>query len=220
MTGYTISVMPALDHFLYLDFFLKSVIAIVFGYIIGYERQTKKKPAGIKTHSLICLGASILTFLSIHFSTYGDPSRIAAQIVSGIGFIGAGTIFMSKQRVQGLTSAATVWVSSAIGMLIGAGFIFFAFISTCLIVVLFYILSPKKLLDTHPYSISIEIEDYDSLPKVSKLLTKYPIQVHHKAIERRDIITLQMTYHTTPFAQHLFSKSLLEIEGLGDILKI
>ena len=90
--------------------------------IIGMERELKGKPAGLRTNILIGLGATMFTRLSLHFTVIGgDPGRIAAQILTGIGFIGAGTILHHKGSVTGLTSAATIWVVTAIGMAVGSG---------------------------------------------------------------------------------------------------
>ena len=96
-------------------------LAVVVGGAIGLERELKGKPAGLRTNILICMAAVLFTELSIRLGTpQGDPGRIAAQILTGVGFIGAGTILHSRGSVMGLTSAATIWVVSAIGMAIGA----------------------------------------------------------------------------------------------------
>jgi putative Mg2+ transporter-C (MgtC) family protein len=204
----------------HLDFFLKSVIALVFGLIIGFERQTKGKPAGIKTHALISLGAMMLTFLSINISIFSDPSRIAAQIVSGIGFIGAGTIFMSKHRVQGLTSAATVWASSAMGMIVGAGYIFYAYISLCLMVTLFFLTTPKKGPSKKTYTIHAEIMEWDAVERVTTLIDKFRLTVYHKSLKRDDGIHITISYTALPLTQHLFTKKLFQLEGLGTVVKL
>jgi putative Mg2+ transporter-C (MgtC) family protein len=100
---------------------------VVFGGAIGLERQISGKPAGLRTNILICLGSALLMDLSLQIGILdggvrvGDPARIAAQIVSGIGFIGAGTIMQARGAVIGLTTAATIWVVAAIGMTVGAG---------------------------------------------------------------------------------------------------
>ncbi len=104
----------------------KLILAVVFGGAIGLERELKGKPAGLRTNILICMGATLLTDVSITISLVngsriGDPARLAAQIVSGIGFIGAGTIMQSSGTVTGLTSAATIWVVAAIGIAVGSG---------------------------------------------------------------------------------------------------
>jgi putative Mg2+ transporter-C (MgtC) family protein len=101
---------------------------VVLGGAIGLEREIAGKPAGLRTNILICIGAALLTDVSIEITRgklpgtqIGDPSRLAAQIISGIGFIGAGTIMQARGTVTGLTSAATIWVVAAIGIAVGAG---------------------------------------------------------------------------------------------------
>jgi putative Mg2+ transporter-C (MgtC) family protein len=110
-----------------IDLMFKLLLATVLGGVIGWEREASGKPAGLRTNILICIGAALLTELSIYFSTISDgvarwdPARITAQIVSGIGFLGAGTIMQARGTVTGLTTAATLWVVAAIGMVVGAG---------------------------------------------------------------------------------------------------
>ena len=100
---------------------------MVLGGAIGLEREIKGKPAGLRTNILICVGATLLTDVSLTIGIVengqrvGDPARLAAQIVSGIGFIGAGTIMQGGGMVTGLTSAATIWVVASLGIAIGAG---------------------------------------------------------------------------------------------------
>jgi putative Mg2+ transporter-C (MgtC) family protein len=110
-----------------LDLLVKLSLAVFLGGIIGFEREIAGKPAGLRTNILICLGATLLMDLSTRIGLVdghrvGDPARIAAQVVSGVGFLGAGTIMQSQGMVTGLTSAATIWVVAAIGMTVGAGF--------------------------------------------------------------------------------------------------
>jgi putative Mg2+ transporter-C (MgtC) family protein len=109
-----------------LDLLGRLALAALLGGVVGLERESSGKPAGFRTNLLICVGASLLTELSISVArTAGatgpaDPARIAAQIVSGIGFLGAGTIIQSRGTVVGLTTAATLWVVAAIGMAVGS----------------------------------------------------------------------------------------------------
>jgi putative Mg2+ transporter-C (MgtC) family protein len=110
-----------------LDLLVKLALAVFLGGIIGFEREVAGKPAGLRTNILICLGATLLMDLSTRIGVIdghrvGDPARIAAQVVSGVGFLGAGTIMQSQGMVTGLTSAATIWVVAAIGMTVGAGY--------------------------------------------------------------------------------------------------
>lgn len=112
-----------------LDLLFKLMLAVILGGAIGLEREISGKPAGLRTNILICVGAALLTDVSVQITMglypngprVGDPARIAAQIVTGIGFIGAGTIMQTKGTVTGLTSAATIFVVAAIGVAIGAG---------------------------------------------------------------------------------------------------
>jgi putative Mg2+ transporter-C (MgtC) family protein len=110
-----------------LDLLLKLGLAVVLGGVIGLEREIAGKPAGLRTNILICVGAALLTDVSIRMvigpngARVGDPSRLAAQIITGIGFIGAGTIMQSRGTITGLTSAATIWVVAAIGITVGSG---------------------------------------------------------------------------------------------------
>jgi putative Mg2+ transporter-C (MgtC) family protein len=117
-------------------FVLRLLVAAVLGGLIGLERELAGKPAGLRTNVLICIGSALLTQLShvmpVMFGG-GDPARIAAQVVAGVGFLGAGTILRQRQAVHGLTSAATIWVVMAVGVTVGAGLLRGAVIATVLI---------------------------------------------------------------------------------------
>jgi putative Mg2+ transporter-C (MgtC) family protein len=131
---------------LHFDLLAKLALATLLGGVIGWEREASGKPAGLRTNILICVGAALITDLSIYFSTIStgagselwDPARIAAMIVSGIGFLGAGTIMQAKGTVTGLTTAATRWVVAAIGMTAGAGAFFEAGATTLLVLVILW----------------------------------------------------------------------------------
>ncbi|WP_026534796.1 MgtC/SapB family protein [Arthrobacter sp. H14] len=127
------------------------LLLVAFGLcsLIGIERQIRQKSAGFKTHVLVGIGAAAFTLISsFGFNTVVgqdvnlDPSRISAQIVSGIGFLGAGVIFMRKDIVRGLTTAATIWVTAAVGMACGAGMLSLAIFLTCLHLVGLVVLPP------------------------------------------------------------------------------
>jgi putative Mg2+ transporter-C (MgtC) family protein len=97
------------------------LLAAVIGGALGTERELRRKSAGFRTNILIALGCAVFTIVSLNLSQTGDPGRMAAQIVTGIGFLGAGTILRNRDRVRGLTTAATVWVNAALGTAAGAG---------------------------------------------------------------------------------------------------
>jgi putative Mg2+ transporter-C (MgtC) family protein len=100
---------------------LKLLIAVILGGVIGLEREMHERPAGLRTHALVCLGSALITIISISLYPTGDSGRIAAQIVSGIGFLGAGTILRQGNIVRGLTTAASLWTVAGIGMAVGVG---------------------------------------------------------------------------------------------------
>jgi putative Mg2+ transporter-C (MgtC) family protein len=101
---------------------IKLVLAAVLGGLIGFEREAHGRPAGLRTHILVSMGSALFTIVSISFGyQHSDPSRVASQIVSGIGFLGAGTIIRQGSIVRGLTTAASLWTVAAIGMAVGTG---------------------------------------------------------------------------------------------------
>lgn len=109
---------------------LRLLVAFLLGGVIGYERETKKHAAGLRTHILVSMGSALIMIISVgafsEYSQNGDPARLASQVVSGIGFIGAGTIFKEGSTVRGLTTAASLWVSAGIGLAVGVGYYFAA----------------------------------------------------------------------------------------------
>ena len=113
------------------------VLAVVFGAMIGMEREFHGKAAGLRTNILICLGAAVFTIISRQMATgaEGSVTRIAAQIVTGVGFLGAGAIIQDRGGVHGLTTAATIWLVASIGMACGARFYQLALITTLLAIV-------------------------------------------------------------------------------------
>jgi putative Mg2+ transporter-C (MgtC) family protein len=125
-----------------LDLALRLTVGLVLGAIIGFERELHHQPAGFRTHSLVSLGAALFTVVSAYgFSgDLVDPTRVAAQIVSGIGFIGAGTILQYRGHIRGLTTAASLWSVAAIGTSAGAGLYSVALVGTILILVVLSIL--------------------------------------------------------------------------------
>lgn len=131
---------------------LRLGLALVLGALVGFERERDEKAAGLRTHALVALGSSLFMIVS----TFGfadilgtrdvvlDPSRIAAQVVSGIGFLGAGTILLRKEIIRGLTTAAAVWVVAAIGLACGAGLLIEAALTTLLTIIVLALLQPLR----------------------------------------------------------------------------
>ncbi len=135
----------------YLTFIINIVLAILLGGIIGYERERDRKQAGIRTHVLVCVGAMLFTYISV--SAYGitdSTARIVQGIITGIGFLGAGMIIISKEKVSGLTTAAGMWVVAAIGVGISYGYYFIVIITTVLVTLVlqfndYWIVRKKKI---------------------------------------------------------------------------
>jgi len=122
------------------DMMIRLLLSVIFGGSIGYVREIKKKAAGLRTHMLVCLGSALFTIVSIYMGGSADPTRIAASVVTGIGFIGAGAIFQTGGSVRGLTTAASIWVCAAIGLAVGAGYYDIATFSTILALIVIQLL--------------------------------------------------------------------------------
>ena len=124
-----------------LELLVQLLMAVILGGAVGLERELKGKPAGLRTTILITMGATLFTVLSYKIgSGTGDPGRIAAQVLTGIGFIGAGTILQYRGSVRGLTTAASLWAVAAIGTAAGAGMLVMALVGTVLILVVLQLL--------------------------------------------------------------------------------
>lgn len=160
-------------------------VAVVCGGIIGIEREHKRRPAGFRTHILICLGASMTTltsqFLFYDLNLYTDIGRLGAQVVAGIGFIGAGAIIVTKRRqVKGLTTAAGLWTCAIIGLAIGAGYYEAAVIATFVIVIaeIFFVkFEYWVLVNSRNLNIYVEYEDNENLDNVIRLVKGYRIVI-------------------------------------------
>lgn len=120
-----------------MQMFLRLLIAVVLGALVGYERERAGKPAGVRTHGMVSLGAALFAVVSLHgFGEASDPARVAAQIVTGIGFLGAGAILHQRGSVQGLTTAASLWVTAAIGLAVGVGMLLMSLATAVLVFLL------------------------------------------------------------------------------------
>ena len=171
--------------------------AILCGGLIGLERELKNKPAGIKTNILICLGSALYTSVSVLLSLsfadkgyYGDPGRLAAQIVSGIGFLGGGAIIQSRGTVLGLTTAATIWCVAAMGVCIGIGHSDVAIlcsISVVIILVLTNLFEDRVLGRSLSFASEIVVDDPDGSVrlKINQLLAQNNLILDDFEIEAR-----------------------------------
>lgn len=129
-------------------FFIQLILSLLLGGLVGWQRAHIGKAAGPRTYSLVCMGSMLFTLLSLYGFGEGDPARVAAQILTGIGFIGAGMILHKKDTVEGLTTAAGLWAIAAIGMAVGVEWFLEAIIATIL---MFFVLliNERKLGQRH-----------------------------------------------------------------------
>lgn len=175
------------------ELLLRLLIAGICGSVIGYERKNRLKEAGIRTHMIVALGAALIMIVS----KYGfadvlalkgiglDPSRIAAQIVSGIGFLGAGMIFVRKQAINGLTTAAGIWTTAGVGMAIGAK-LYFVGISATILVLLVQIILHRNFRWLHvPMTEQINIEFNENTDAITFVQERF-------ALSRIEIINIKV----------------------------
>ncbi|MDO5784961.1 MAG: MgtC/SapB family protein [Eubacteriales bacterium] len=171
---------------------VRLVLAVICGGAIGIERAYKRRPAGFRTHILICLGAAMTTltsqylYLVMHY--YTDMARLGAQVVAGIGFIGAGTIIVTRrQRVKGLTTAAGLWAAAIIGLTLGGGFYEGGFLATVMILIAELLFSKLeyRILDHVPeINLYIEYTDQSCLDDILKLYHEQKLNILNMQITR------------------------------------
>lgn len=170
---------------------LRMFLAVICGGIIGIERTMSRHTAGFRTHILVCLGASLTTltsqYLFLYMGYFTDISRLGAQVIAGIGFLGAGTIITSKQRVRGLTTAAGLWTSAIIGLAIGAGFYEGAIMATILVevaVTVFLRLEHFVVAKTSNVHVFLEYTNPDVVDKVILYCRRKNIDIMNLEITR------------------------------------
>lgn len=167
------------------EIILRLGIALIFGGAIGFERQYKNRPAGMRTHILVCMGACIIALIQVEIASKAlrdaleypelvgtirsDEARLIAQVISGVGFLGAGTIIVTKQSVTGLTTAASLWAIAGLGIAIGMGFYWIAIISFIGIVIALTVV--KKIIHV-PTTKKLEIQ-YIHRKETKDFLTEY-----------------------------------------------
>ena len=117
------------DHYAVKNELLLILISVILGLFIGAEREYRNKSAGLRTFILVCFGACLFTILSIKIGV-ANPDRLAANIITGIGFLGAGVIFKGDNKIEGITTATTIWATASIGMAVGSGYVYIAMLGT------------------------------------------------------------------------------------------
>lgn len=185
------------------------IISVILGFTIGYERKYRAKEAGIRTHTIVCFGSALMMLVSKYAFTdvldY-DPTRIAAQIVSGVGFLGSGIIMYRKNQVHGLTTAAGVWSTAGIGMAAGAQMYTIAIGSTLILVLVQCLLHININLfrNKQTYRLRIDFNDNGDIDSVKEL---FGVKRFHNIILNRS--SEGITYHAVLYTDQEFSSQKL-----------
>lgn len=197
-------------------------LAVLCGGLIGIEREYKRRPAGFRTHILICLGAALTTltsqYLFLERQLFTDMARLGAQVIAGIGFIGAGTIIVTrKQRVKGLTTAAGLWTAAIIGLVCGAGYIELALFATLMVLFAELILIrieykfARKASDSNLY---IEYAHAVCIQDILRICREKAVKVDGLEITRINIEDGSHKYHAVITVHTPNNKRLKELLGL------
>lgn len=204
------------------EFLLRLFVAAILGGVIGLEREYRAKEAGFRTHFLVALGSGLFMILSQfgfddvlgHYEQVSlDPSRIASQVVTGIGFIGAGTIIFQKHVVRGLTTAAGLWVTSAIGMTAGAGMYVLSIATTVLVLLcleaLYFIL---QHFGTRNITVTFSTPKEENIQLVLQRLRDKEIIIDSYEMKRKDtssghyyVVTMEMKFKRKRYKNHLLN---------------
>lgn len=208
---------------------IRSGVAILCGGLIGIERERRGKAAGFRTNTLICLGSAIYMFSGeFLFDRLGitntDPTRIAAQVVTGIGFLGAGTIIQSQGTVTGLTTAATIWVVAGIGVLIGAGFPLLGILCTLLVLMTLVLLvkvEPRLLGKCHFVTADISFHDTggETRAAIGTILADHDIDASKFEITAgpQAVSKIHLSYCDKHPSHHRFLSELWRLPGIIEI---
>lgn len=199
------------------------MLAIIFGSVIGLEREINNHPAGFRTHILVCIGATLITLVSIHSFEGGDPGRVAAQIVSGIGFLGAGTIMREGTTIRGLTTAASLWSVAGVGMALGAGFYLGATLTTVIMVIVLFFFSSleRRILQGQYHVLDLTVADVPGqLGRVASKLGEMGVSIKSIQISNHSShqVEIEMGIKTpAPLQLHEVVNLLAETEGVFTI---
>lgn len=208
-----------------LTFLFRIVVAGLLGFIIGIERSHRQKEAGMGTHFTVGLAAALFTCISFIFNEHGDTARVAAQVASGIGFLGAGIIFFRRESLHGLTTAAIIWATAAIGMACGAGMYILACAGTLLIVVMQLILHSSKFKRHGQRLLLVRFYHSDELQKTLQLYFGIT-QFHRYKVNRSSDNRLQVeavirpnqNYHAEKINNFIENNdAMISIERLEDL---
>ena len=209
------------------DIIIPCALAVVFGGLIGLQRERHERPAGLRTHALVCLGATVFTLVSyLGFSSSAgfDSTRIAAGVVTGIGFIGAGVIFRQGILVKGVTTAASIWIVAAIGLALGTKLYYLSIISTILgFLILSFLKSFEyRIIRTPNYRIKITAsKDFDDIGKIIGAIKDFSLDIKSKKYEfEPDSNTKMYSYNIHSKVPDFSQKIIDRISKINGVLKI
>lgn len=209
-----------------LEITLKLILAVALGGLIGMERESSQKPAGFRTNILICVGASMMMILSGLIlqgqeGSEGDLTRIAAGVITGIGFIGAGTIIQARGDVIGLTSAATIWAVAGLGLVIGAGYYWIAAIFTSLVFITLVLLRYMESFTLKKTLFHYHLKTKHStelMSNIKKLAFHEGIKFRELTLKNQENYTeVDFSFQAPPEKEQTFNRNLL---NMGKILEI
>jgi putative Mg2+ transporter-C (MgtC) family protein len=209
-----------------LDIMLKLLLAIALGGIIGLEREASQKPAGLRTHILISVSAALMMILSQLVlagkePAAGDVLRVAAAVIMGMGFIGAGTIMQSQGMVHGLTTAATLWTVTGLGLVVGAGYYLVAILFSILVIAALVLF--RRVEETHLkkalYHYHLKIKDTpDILVNLRKLIFHLGLKLAELNLKKeRNVSIVSLSFSSSEEKERQFNQSLFD---MGEILEI
>lgn len=211
------------------ELLLRLVLACVLGGLIGYERQSRRKSAGLRTNILVCLGSCLIMVLSeniyqqVEGLTNADPARLAAQVVSGIGFLGAGTIMKEGLTVRGLTTAACLWVVAGVGLAVGAGFYTGALFTSFLVFATLGTLSRLDDWVTHEKNMMISVESDDTpgqIGEIGNCLASFQIKTKGLQIKENSEETVVIeifTLNTHCVKSSDIAEALMKLKGVHSV---
>ena len=210
---------------------LRLIMATVLSGIVGFEREFHGRAAGFRTHILLCIGSTLVMLTSIHiFDIYNarvpcDPARIAAGVVTGIGFLGAGTIMHSKSSVRGLTTATSLWVVAGIGLAVGSG-MYFASIATTVItmITLFFFSRMEYAMIRKDWYKTLIIEAHEGVNQIKgarEILTEYGVRVTDFEVERSSdganmVLEISVRLSTSKNDDHIV-QDIARLEGVKSV---
>ena len=213
-----------------MEMIVRLILACVLGGLIGYERTARNKSAGLRTHVLVCLGSCLIMVLSYNIYrnvqgvTNADPARLAAQVVSGIGFLGAGTIMKEGNTIKGLTTAASLWVVSGVGLAVGCGFYWGALAATILVLSTLIVLPRLEKYFLKGSSLTLNIKIRNRPGQIGKLGDEFGecgMIIHDIKIDKQNnnyiylAVTIQGEEEVLDFEK--IANDLLNIDGVLSI---